>query len=229
MFNDPTTLQQVMESNGFQSLSPQIKVALFMGGMVFLTSALVTLTAFTRIVIVLSFVRRALSTQEIPPTPVILGLSLFLTMFVMGPTFADIETNAIRKYLSGELPGDKAWEAGTVALRTFMLGQTRQNDLILFTDLAGLEGLDSPESTPFRILISAFVTSELKTAFIMGFCLYLPFVLIDLVVSVLLMSLGMMMMPPVVISTPLKLLLFVLVDGWELIVRALSLSFLQSG
>lgn len=225
MFDDPNTMQRVLESEGFQALSPQIKVALFMGGLVFLTSALVTLTAFTRIVIVLSFVRRALSTQEIPPTPVILGLSLFLTLFVMAPTFSDIEENAIRKYLDGAATGSEAWQAGSGALRRFMLAQTRGADLLLFTEMAGLDGLESPESTPLRLLIPAFITSELKTAFIMGFCLYLPFILIDLVVSVLLMSLGMMMMPPVVISTPLKILLFVLVDGWELIVRALSLSF----
>lgn len=225
MLDDVSTLQQVVESEGFQGLSPQLKVALFLGGMVFLTSALVTLTAFTRIVIVLSFVRRALSTQEIPPTPVILGLSLFLTLFVMGPTFTTIEQDAVQKYLRGEATGVQAWETGSAALRAFMLSQTRRQDLLLFTELAGLEGVETPESTPMRLLIPAFVTSELKTAFIMGFCLYLPFVLIDLVVSVILMSLGMMMMPPVVVSTPLKILLFVLVDGWELIVRALSLSF----
>ncbi len=225
MFDDISTVQQILESDGFQELSPQLKVALFLGGMVFLTSALVTLTAFTRIVIVLSFVRRALSTQEIPPTPVILGLALFLTLFVMGPTFSTIEQEAIQKYLRGEVSGATAWETGTQALRTFMLSQTRRQDLLLFTELAGLDGIETPESTPLRLLIPAFVTSELKTAFIMGFCLYLPFVLIDLVVSVILMSLGMMMMPPVVVSTPLKLLLFVLVDGWELLVRALSLSF----
>ena len=225
MFDDIGTVQQIIESEGFQELSPQLKVALFLGGMVFLTSALVTLTAFTRIVIVLSFIRRALSTQEIPPTPVILGLALFLTLFVMGPTFSTIEQEAIQKYLRGEVSGAAAWETGSQALRTFMLAQTRRQDLLLFTELAGLDGLETPENTPMRLLIPAFVTSELKTAFLMGFCLYLPFVLIDLVVSVILMSLGMMMMPPVVVSTPLKLLLFVLVDGWELIVRALSLSF----
>jgi flagellar biosynthetic protein FliP len=225
MLDDIGTVQQILESDGFQELSPQLKVALFLGGMVFLTSALVTLTAFTRIVIVLSFVRRALSTQEIPPTPVILGLSMFLTLFVMGPTFSTIEQEAVQKYLHGEVSGAAAWETGTQALRTFMLSQTRRQDLLLFTELAGLDGIETPESTPLRLLIPAFVTSELKTAFIMGFCLYLPFVLIDLVVSVILMSLGMMMMPPVVVSTPLKLLLFVLVDGWELLVRALSLSF----
>ncbi|MEW4526352.1 MAG: flagellar type III secretion system pore protein FliP [Maioricimonas sp. JB045] len=224
-FEDPTIVQRVMESEGFQHLSPQLKVALFLGSMVFISSALVTLTAFTRIVIVLSFVRRALSTQEIPPTPVILGLSLFLTMFVMAPTFRAIEDEAVSPYLDGTITGMEAWQSGTHALRGFMITQTRKSDLMLFVDLAGLEGLESPESTPMRVLVPAFVISELKTAFIMGFCLYLPFVLIDLVVSVILMSLGMMMMPPVVISTPFKILLFVLVDGWQLVVRALSLSF----
>jgi flagellar biosynthetic protein FliP len=225
MFDDTQTIQQILESEGFKTLSPQIKVALFLGAMVFLTSALVTLTAFTRIVIVLSFVRRAVSTQEIPPTPVILGLSLFLTLFVMQRTFSTIEEHAIRPYLAGKLEGKEAWDVGHKALHDFMLSQTREQDLQLFMELDGRESLDSPESTPMRLLAPAFVTSELKTAFIMGFCLYLPFVLIDLVVSVVLMSLGMMMMPPVVVSTPLKVLLFVLVDGWELIVRALSLSF----
>lgn len=225
MFDDPTLVQRALETDGFQHLSPQLKVALFLGGMAFLSSALVTLTAFTRIVIVLSFVRRALSTQEIPPTPVILGLSLFLTMFVMAPTFRAIEDEAVRPYLDGTKTGIEAWQAGSSALRTFMITQTRKTDLMLFVDLAGMDGLESPESTPMRVLVPAFVISELKTAFIMGFCLYLPFVLIDLVVSVILMSLGMMMMPPVVISTPFKILLFVLVDGWQLVVRALSLSF----
>jgi flagellar biosynthetic protein FliP len=225
MFDDPTTVQRIVESEGFQTLSPQLKVALFLGSLALLSSALVTLTAFTRIVIVMSFVRRALSTQEIPPTPVILGLSMFLTLFVMGPTFTRIETEAVRPYLDGNLTGNDAWLRGSDALKTFMLAQTRTQDLAMFVEMAGLESIESPEATPMRVLIPAFVTSELKTAFIMGFCLYLPFVLIDLVVSVILMSLGMMMMPPVVVSTPFKILLFVLVDGWQLIARAVSLSF----
>jgi flagellar biosynthetic protein FliP len=225
MFDDPTTVQRILESDGFQSLSPQLKVALFLGGLAFLSSALVSLTAFTRIVIVLSFVRRALSTQEIPPTPVILGLSLFLTFFVMGSTFSRIEQEAVNPYLKGEITGAEAWSNGSGALRSFMLAQTRTQDLAAFVEMAGLESIETPESTPLRVLIPAFITSELKTAFIMGFCLYLPFVLIDLVVSVILMSLGMMMMPPVVVSTPLKILLFVLVDGWQLITRAVSVSF----
>ena len=225
MLDDPTTIQRLIETEGYQSLAPQLQVALFMGAFALLSSALVTLTAFSRIVIVLSFVRRALSTQEIPPTPVLLGLAMFLTFFIMGPTFTRIEIEAVRPYLDGDKSGPEAWSSGAQAMRTFMLSQTRTRDLELFVDLAGVEPLDSPSSTPLHVLIPAFVVSELQTAFIMGFCLYLPFVLIDLVVSVLLMSLGMMMMPPVVISTPLKILLFVLVDGWEMIARAISVSF----
>ncbi len=222
---DPTTVSRMLETEAFQNLSPQLKVALFLGMMAFLSSALVTMTAFTRIVIVLSFIRRALSTQEIPPTQVILGLSLFLTLYVMAPTFKEIESKAVVPYLDGQINGAQAWMNGADALRSFMLKQTRKDDLALFVDLSGRKYLESPEATPLSILIPAFVISELKTSFIMGFCLYLPFVLIDLVMSVILMALGMMMMPPVVVSTPCKILLFVLVDGWQLIARALSLSF----
>jgi flagellar biosynthesis protein FliP len=223
--DDPSTFHRILETEAFQQLSPQLKVALFLGALAFLSSALVTMTAFTRIVIVLSFIRRALSTQEIPPNQVILGLSLFLTMFVMAPTFSQIEQQAVTPYLDGTISGEEAWHHGSGAIRNFMLSQTRSADLELFVELAGAEAIETPESTPLRILVPAFIISELKTAFIMGFCLYLPFVLIDLVISVILMALGMMMMPPVVISTPCKLLLFVLVDGWHLIARALSLSF----
>jgi flagellar biosynthesis protein FliP len=186
---------------------------------------LVTLTSFTRIVIVLSFVRRALTTQEIPPNPVLIGMSLFLTMFTMGSTFEAVETKAVSPYLAGQLNGVQAWQAGWGELRQFMLRQTRKQDLALFLELSQTRALESPNDTPARVLIPAFVTSELKTAFIMGFCVYIPFLLVDLVVSVVLMSLGMMMMPPVVVSTPLKILLFVLVDGWQLIMRAIAMSF----
>ncbi len=221
-----STLQQVVESGAFQELSPQLKVALFLGGMAFLSSALVTMTAFTRIVIVLSFVRRALATQEIPPTQVILGLSLFLTFFVMGPTFSTIETDAIKPYLAEEISGDVAFQNAANAIHGFMLAQTRRADIALFRDMADRKLIiQTAQDTPMRILIPAYVISELKTAFIMGFCLYIPFMLIDLVVSVILMSLGMMMMPPMIISTPFKILLFVMVDGWQLIARVLSMSF----
>lgn len=219
------TIQQIIESDGFQGLSPQIKVALFLGAMTLTSAALVTMTAFTRIVIVLSFVRRALSTQEIPPTQVILGLSLFLTLFVMGPSLTRIEQEAIRPYLSDTISGDTAWNTGKGILHDFMIRQTRKADIALFARIAGVTTIATPQDTPMDVLIPAYVISELKTAFIMGFCLYIPFILIDLVVSVILMSLGMMMMPPMVISTPFKILLFVLVDGWQLISRVLSMSF----
>lgn len=219
------TVNQIIQSDGFQGLSPQIKVALFLGGMALISAALVTMTAFTRIVIVLSFVRRALSTQEIPPTQVVLGLSLFLTMFVMGPTLTAIEQQAVRPYLASSIDGMQAWELGKNELHKFMIRQTRKADIALFARMSNVTLIQTPEDTPLQVLIPAYVVSELKTAFIMGFCLYIPFILIDLVVSIILMSLGMMMMPPMVISTPFKILLFILVDGWQLIARVLSLSF----
>ena len=219
------TIQQIVESDGFQTLSPQVKVALFLGSMALISAALVTMTAFTRIVIVLSFVRRALSTQEIPPTQVILGLSLFLTLFVMGPTLTRIEGDAVRPYLDDTIDGQTAWLRGSSALHDFMIRQTRKTDIAVFARMANVKQIETPADTPMRVLIPAYVISELKTAFIMGFCLYIPFILIDLVVSVILMSLGMMMMPPMVISTPFKILLFILVDGRQLIARVLSMSF----
>ncbi len=220
-----STVQQIMGSDGFNALSPQLKVALFLGGMALISSALVTMTAFTRIVIVLSFVRRALSTQEIPPTQVILGLSLFLTLFVMGPTVSAIEQQAVRPYLEEKIELEEAWRQGSGAMKTFMLHQTRKQDIALFARMAEITSIQTPHDTPMNVLIPAYVISELKTAFIMGFCLYIPFILIDLVVSVILMSLGMMMMSPMVISTPFKIMLFVLVDGWQLIAHVLSMSF----
>lgn len=218
-------LEKLADSGATETLAPHLQVALFMGALAFLSTALVTLTAFTRIVIVLSFVRRALSTQEIPPTPVILGMALFLTFFVMGPTLETIEQRAVRPYVDDEIAGSEAVTEATTALRTFMLQNTRKDDLLTFIKLAKVNSIATPEETPLRILVPAFVTSELKTAFIMGFCLYIPFLLIDLVIAVVLMSLGMMMMPPVVVSTPFKLLLFVLVDGWQLVVQGLTASF----
>lgn len=220
-----STVNQILQNENLQDLSPQLRTALFLGGMAFISSMLVTMTAFTRIVIVLSFVRRALSANEIPPTQVIIGLALFLTLFVMSPTIDAIEANALGPYLKQEINGAKALDLGSQEIKRFMLKQTRKDDLQLFVEMSGTETLIEPLDTPLRLLIPAFVISELKTAFIMGFCLYLPFILVDLVVSIILMALGMMMMPPVIISTPCKILLFILVDGWSLIARALSVSF----
>lgn len=217
--------EQLTDSGVFQNLATPLHLALLLGGMAFASAALVSMTAFTRIIIVLSFVRRAMTTQEIPPNPVLIGLSLFLTLLVMGPTWDEVSENAITPYMQGELGGAEAIEAGSASLRKFMLRQTRRHDLALFLHMSGSESVAEPNDVPIRVLIPAFVISELKTAFLMGFCIYVPFLLVDLVVSTVLMSMGMMMMPPVVISTPFKVLLFVLADGWHLVTRALSMSF----
>jgi flagellar biosynthetic protein FliP len=219
------------DPSGFEHLAPPLQVALFLGAMSFLAAALVSLTAFTRIIIVLSFVRRALTTNEIPPNQVILGLSMFLTLFVMAPTFTAIYEKGVRPYLNAqemEVPDKDILSVVEVAsqeLRTFMIVQIRKADLGLFAELSKTSTSIALEDVPMKVLIPSFIISELKTAFIMGFCIYIPFLLIDLVISTVLMSLGMMMMPPVVVSTPCKLLLFVLVDGWHMISSALVVSF----
>ncbi len=234
-----------IDPSAFNDLAPPIQIALFLGAMSFATAALVSLTAFTRIVIVLSFVRRALSTQEIPPNQVMIGLSLFLTIFVMAPTFDQIYQTGIVPYLSAQKQDDDELKSdalknlmtvGTTEIKSFMLMHTRTSELDLFVGLSNselpVEDTNSESellydinSIELKVLIPAFIISELKTAFIMGFCIYIPFLLIDLVISTVLMSLGMMMMPPVIISTPCKLLLFVLVDGWMLISSALMKSY----
>lgn len=219
------SVQNVSQATGFGELATPIQLALMMGAMVLLAGALVSLTSFTRIVIVLSFVRRALSTQEIPPNPVIIGLALFLTMFVMGPSVDVIYKQAISPLAKKEITSQQAWDVASGELRAFMTKHTRSDTLWHMMQMAGIDGIESPDETPMRVLIPAFVISELKTAFIMGFCIYIPFLLIDLVVSTILMSLGMMMMPPMLVSTPCKLMLFVLVDGWHLVIGAIGRSF----
>jgi flagellar biosynthetic protein FliP len=224
--SDPIEVaNQLTDSAALDQLAPPIQVALFLGAMALSSAAFVCLTSFTRIAIVLSFVRRAMTTQEIPPNPVLIGLSIFLTMFVMGPTLEEVSTRAVVPFLNGEMSGMEALREGASPLRQFMVRQTRRQDLALFLHMSGAQLPETPNETPMRALVPAFVVSELKTAFLMGFCIYVPFLLVDLVVSTVLMSMGMMMMPPVVISTPFKILLFVLADGWHLVARALSLSF----
>lgn len=217
--------QKLADSPLFQNLSPPIQTALFLGAMVLLPAALVCLTGFTRIVIVLSFVRRAVTSQEIPPNTVLIGLAMFLTLFVMGPTLDAMNKDAIGPYLDKKIKGPEAWAKGTEILEHFMLRQTRRQDLALFLHLSKTPPPEEPMQTPMRVLIPAFVVSELKTAFIMGFCVYVPFLLVDLVVSSILTAMGMVMMPPVVVSAPFKVLLFILADGWHLVARALGGSF----
>ncbi len=218
-------LESLGQSGVFQNLSPPLQTALFLGALTLIPAALVSLTAYTRIVIVLSFLRRAVTAQEIPPNMVTVGLALFLTLFVMGPTWDEIAAQAVTPYLDGQISGPDALGKGAVALHKFMLHQTRRQDLALFLHMGRVTDVHEPAETPFRVLVPAFLISELKTAFIMGFSLYLPFLIVDLVVASVLTSMGMVMMPPVVISAPFKILLFVLADGWHLVARALSLSF----
>src|SRR5436853_215901 len=208
-----------------QNLSPPLQTALFLGGLVLVPSLLVCLTGFTRIMIVLGFARRAVTSQDIPGSQVLLGLSLFLTLFVKGPTWDQIEGEALNPYFSEKLTGTQAIGKATEVMTKFMLRQTRQHDLALFSHMSQIEPPVTAEGTPLRVLVPAFVISELKTAFIMGFCIYLPFLLVDLVVSSILTAMGMVMMPPVVVSAPFKILLFVLADGWHLVVQALGASF----
>lgn len=211
-----------------ERLTTAVEVAVLLTLLSVLPALLVTLTSFTRIVIVLSFVRRALSVQELPPNPVLIGLALFLTAFVMAPVARGVHEKAWVPYTSGELGTVEAGEAAWAELADFLYTNTRSTELELFAELAELEPPPdggAPVVPPARVLVPAFVLSELKTAFQMGFLLFLPFLVIDMVISSVLLSMGMFMLPPVMISTPIKILIFVLVDGWTLISRSMVESF----
>lgn len=212
-------------AEGFRGLSQPVQIALLLGAFSFLPALLMTTTCYTRVIIVLAFVRQGVGTQQVPPNMVLHGLALFLTLFIMKPTLDDIGDRAINPYLNQQIEGSEAIKRGAESLQRFMLRQTRKNDLALFVSMSGQPSIESPEKTPFLVLVPAFIISELKTAFIMGFCIYLPFLMVDLVISSLLTSMGMVMMPPALISAPFKILLFVLADGWHLVSRSLSMSY----
>ena len=186
---------------------------------------IIMVTSFTRVVIVLSFVRSAVATNQTPPNQVIIGLALFLTLFIMAPTWQVIHEQALAPYLAGEIGTEEAWAAAAAPLRDFMLRNTRERDLLLFVRMAQMDEPGTPDDVPLHVLIPAFIISELKTAFQMGFILFIPFIVIDMVVASTLMSMGMLMLPPVMISLPFKILLFVMVDGWHLITRSLLTGF----
>ncbi|HEY3315711.1 MAG TPA: flagellar type III secretion system pore protein FliP [Bacillota bacterium] len=186
---------------------------------------LILMTSFTRIVIVLSFVRSALATQQMPPNQVLVGLALFLTFFIMAPIFGQINQTALQPYLAGQISQQEALDKALVPLRQFMLDHTRTKDLAMFIEFSGEKPPDRPEDASTIALIPAFAISELKTAFQMGFVIFIPFIVIDMIVASTLMSMGMLMLPPMMISLPFKIILFVLVDGWHLVVRSLILSF----
>jgi flagellar biosynthetic protein FliP len=206
-------------------MSMSLQLLLIMGLLTILPSLILMMTSFTRILIVLSILRQALGLQQSPPNQVLIGLSLFLSLFVMAPTLDKLNATAIQPYSAGTINAEQAIQAGGAQFHAFMIRQTRERDLAMFADMAGAPKFAKSGDVPFSILLPAFVTSELKTAFQIGFMLFLPFLVIDLVVSSVLMSLGMMMMSPTIVSLPFKLLLFVLVDGWALLMGSLAASF----
>jgi flagellar biosynthetic protein FliP len=210
---------------GSTSYSLSMQTLILLTALTFLPAVLLMMTAFTRIVIVLALLRQAIGTMQSPPNQVLIGLSLFLTFFVMSPVFDKIYAEAYQPYAADKINLVQALEKGAEPLKEFMLRQTRKDDLALFVKIAKSPPLDGPESVPLKILVPAYVISELKTAFQIGFVIFIPFLIIDLVVASVLMSMGMMMLSPVTISFPFKLMLFVLVDGWSLIVGSLVQSF----
>ena len=215
----------VAQGAGGTSYSVPIQTLLFFTALSFLPAVLLLMTGFTRIVIVLSLLRQALGTQAAPPNQVILGLSLFLTFFVMGPTLDRVYDNAYKPFAANEIAFDEALKRGGEPMRAFMLKQTRQADVELFSKLAKLPAGTQAGQVPLRVLVPAFVTSELKSAFQIGFMVFIPFLIIDMVVASVLMSMGMMMMSPVIVALPFKIMLFVLVDGWNLLIASLVRSF----
>ena len=212
-------------AGGGQNYTLSIQTLLFITSLTFLPAILLMMTAFTRIIIVLSLLRQALGTMQAPPNQVLVGLSLFLTFFVMAPTFDKIYAEAYQPFAEQKLTFQQAVDKGSVPLKQFMLRQTRHDDLALFVKLSGSKPLNGPEEVTLKVLVPAYVISELKTAFQIGFVIFIPFLIIDMVVSSVLMSMGMMMLSPMIISLPFKLMLFVLVDGWNLMMGSLVMSF----
>ncbi len=210
---------------GGQTYSVTIQILVLMTLLTLLPSLLLGMTAFTRIMVVLAILRQALGIGQTPSNQILLGISLFLTLFIMLPVFSQVYDQAVQPYIAEKLPPDTALEKAVVPFRQFMLKQTRETDLELFLRIADKKEVQSPDDIPLAILMPAFLISELKTAFQIGFLLFLPFLVIDLVVATVLMALGMMMLSPMVISLPFKLMLFILVDGWALVVETLAASF----
>ena len=211
--------------NGSETYTVTIQVLLFMTALSLIPAALMMMTSFMRILIVLGILRQALGTQSSPSNQVLIGLALFLSMFIMMPVFDRVYDDALGPYLEEQIPAQEAMQRAAGPFRGFMLGQTRDDDLMLFANLSGAEDFETADDVPFSLLLPAFVTSELKTAFQIGFIILIPFLVIDLVIATLLMSMGMMMLSPMIISLPFKIMLFVLIDGWSLIMGTLAASF----
>jgi flagellar biosynthetic protein FliP len=211
--------------DGSETYTVTIQVLMFMTALSLLPAALMMMTSFTRIIIVLAIVRQALGTQSSPSNQVLIGLALFLSLFVMMPVFDQVYDEALSPYMEEQMTAQDALQKAAIPFRGFMLGQTRNDDLMLFANISNAPEFETADDVPFSLLMPAFVTSELKTAFQIGFLILIPFLVIDLVIATLLMSMGMMMLSPMIISLPFKIMLFVLIDGWSLIMGTLAASF----
>ena len=216
------------DGNGVETYSLSLQILALMTFLTVLPSLVLGMTSFTRIIIVLSILRQAMGTQQTPPNQVLIAIALFLTFFIMTPTFNELNRVAISPYLDGQVSAETALETGSKTMKNFLVKNTRKNDLVMFADMAGDEKYEDPEEVPLSVLLPAFITSELKTAFQIGFLLFLPFLVIDMVIASILMSLGMMMLSPMLVALPFKLLLFVLVDGWAMTVGSLAATYAQA-
>ncbi len=225
LFPIPDLNLQVGTAEGPEQLVGTLQLLLLLAVLSLAPAFVILMTSFTRIVIVLGFVRNALATQQIPPNQVIAGLAIFLTFFVMSPVFSQINREAVTPYLEEEITFEDALDLGERPIREFMLNNTREKDLALFMEMAAVEAPMERQEVSLHLLIPAFILSELKTAFQMGFILFIPFLIIDMVVASILMSMGMFMLPPVIVSLPFKILLFILVDGWYLVIQSLVEGF----
>ncbi|MGI6486861.1 MAG: flagellar type III secretion system pore protein FliP [Syntrophomonadaceae bacterium] len=213
------------EAEGPEGVTQALQILVILTVLALAPAILVMVTSFTRIIVVLAFVRNALATQQMPPNQVLIGLALFLTFFVMAPVWQDVNQNSLQPYMRGEVTQEQAFTRGMQPIREFMLKQTREKDLALFVRMSDIDRPQTYADIPNYVLIPAFTISELKTAFQIGFIIFVPFLVIDMVVSSALMSMGMLMLPPMMISLPFKVLLFILVDGWNLVINSLIMSF----
>jgi flagellar biosynthetic protein FliP len=220
-----TLLTMQTGADGAQTYSTSLHILILMTVLSLLPAALISMTSFTRIVVVLAILRQALGTMQTPSNQVLIGLALFTSLFIMAPVFETAYSEGLRPYMDGELAFQEAVDRTGVPFHRFMSSQVRDTDVVLFSDLAGLPIPSSVDAIPFKVLLPAFMTSELKTAFQIGFLIFIPFLIIDLVVASVLMSMGMMMLSPMLVSLPFKLMLFVLVDGWALVMGTLASSF----
>ena len=226
--NNPLSIPAITlstDAEGQQEYSVSLQILLIMTALSFIPAFVMLMTSFTRIIIVFSILRQALGLQQTPSNQILVGLTIFLTLFIMAPVFEQINRDAVQPYLNQQLPAQQALARAEVPLKNFMLAQTRESDLELFVRLSRRTDLAAPEAVPLTILVPAFVTSELKTAFQIGFMIFIPFLIIDMVVASVLMAMGMMMLSPLIISLPFKIMLFVLIDGWGLIIGTLAGSF----